>query len=141
MAESKAFSGARGRVLFNGKVVGFVQNVSGNKNYQLARMDCLGKLESEDIVPVGVTADGRIGLFHVRTRDLVSEGIVPGSRSEDVLNTQLFDVQIVDVADDNKVVLTLVGVRIETVGFDMQSRGLTMRGVGFQGVNVREASE
>lgn len=140
----KVFSGARAKLYFNtalGQVeAGFATGISVNESHQLQRVNVLGNLDSEEIIPTSRSVDVRCDLVRISGRSLRQLGIWPKGQTVDVLNFPELTIVVYDGVE-NKIVAQIEGARCETRSFQVQAGAVVSENASFQAKRLKDEAD
>lgn len=136
MANRRAFSGARAKIFFDGsKEVGWGTGVNGQETTQLARVDVLGDIDTQEIEPVGRTVTFSMDVVRILNEPLRVMGIWPEGGTADVINFPAMSVEVYDTVGD-KVLYKITGCRPETRGWRVDRGDLMRVNCSFQAIRM-----
>ena len=90
------FSVARAKLIVNGAEIGFATGVSASENIQLQRVDVLGNIDSQEIVPVNRVVSVQADFVRITNESLNELGIMPRGNTIDVLNFPEITLEVYD---------------------------------------------
>ena len=140
----KVFSGARAKLYFNtalGQVeAGFATGISVNENHTLQRVNVLGNIDSEEIIPTSRSVDVRCDLVRISGRSLRQLGIWPKGLTVDVLSFPELTIVVYDGVE-NKIVAQIEGARCETRSFQVQAGAIVSENASFQAKRLKDEAD
>jgi len=140
----KVFSGARAKLYFNtalGQVeAGFATGISVNESHQLQRVNVLGNIDSEEIIPTSRSVDVRCDLVRISGRSLRQLGIWPKGQTVDVLSFPEITIVVYDGVE-NKIVAQIEGARCETRSFQVQAGAVVSENASFQAKRLKDEAD
>jgi hypothetical protein len=134
--KGRIITGARGRLLINGKKVGYCTQVSIREEIDYVPGEFLDNIEVEEFTPDAYRVSGNCGFVRVFGETLKSQGFFPktGATSEQHLRNILLQAEISLVLEDNKnnkPMETVVGVRFAGRNLQLGARGVAGHDVDF----------
>ena len=125
------FSGARANLIVNGAEIGFATGVSASENIQLQRVDVLGNIDSQEIVPVNRVVSVQADFVRITNESLNELGIMPRGNTIDVLNFPEITLEVYDQVGDSPV-WRVEGARCESRSWQVQSGSIVTVNASFQ---------
>lgn len=125
------FSGARAKLIVNGTEIGFATGVSASENIQLQRVDVLGNIDSQEIVPVNRVVSVQADFVRITNESLNELGIMPRGNTIDVLNFPEITLEVYDQVGDSPV-WRVEGARCESRSWQVQSGSIVTVNASFQ---------
>lgn len=125
------FSGARAKLIVNGAEIGFATGVSASENIQLQRVDVLGNIDSQEIVPVNRVVSVQADFVRITNESLNELGIMPRGNTIDVLNFPEITLEVYDQVGDSPV-WRVEGARCESRSWQVQSGSIVTVNASFQ---------
>lgn len=111
---AKILTGSKAQVRINGKVVGFMSNVSVDYEYALHNVDILGQLEVGDLAETGHTAKCSCDHFMIVDGSMASTAVELGFEQailDNMKNQAAFDIEIFGNTDANTIQMKLLGCK------------------------------
>lgn len=140
----KVFSGARAKLYFNtalGQVeAGFATGISVNENHTLQRVNVLGNIDSEEIIPTSRSVDVRCDLVRISGRSLRQLGIWPKGQTVDVLSFPELTIVVYDGVE-NKIVAQIEGAKCESRSFQVQAGAIVSENASFQAKRLKDEAD
>lgn len=135
---TRAFSGARAKLLINGtREAGWCTDINGTYTQQLARVDVCGDAKSQEIEVVGVSVSFSAGFVRMLKRSIKQMGIrVEGSTAQ-IINAPPMTVEVYDKVGDSPV-YRILGAVFESLSFRVDARGLASNNCSFQAIDFKE---
>ncbi len=138
-------TGARAKISFKNKdgqlvPVGFATGITANENQQLQRVNVLGNIDSEEIVPVNRAVDVRCDFVRISGESLRSQGIWPQGATAQVLDFPELTMQVFDAVSNN-IIFQIEGVRCENRSFQVQAGSLVSVNATFQAKRFKEEAD
>lgn len=141
MAARTAISGAACKVFLasTGAEIGWATGVDVTESIQNQRVDVVGDIDSQEIVPVRRTAQAQVSAIRVSAQALEEYVWSTGSTAE-LLNAPAFDFVIVDTSGNNTLI-TLEGCKPTTRTFRVDSTSLFNENLSFDVRKIRYPGE
>lgn len=144
--KGRVFTGARARLLIEGKKVGFATNCAGSEELQLDPLEVLDNIEVDEFVPVAYRVTFTASLVRIVGETLKSEGYFPksGQTSAEHLTNILLMGDMVAVIEDSKTgkkIMTLEQMKTASRNFTINARGIVGKDVTFVAVRMKDESE
>jgi hypothetical protein len=142
--KGKTFTAPRCRVMVNGKVVGWGQNISVNVELELADVVAIDSIEDLEHAPVSYKVNGTLGNVWIVGTTYKSQGFVPRSGKDadehllNILQAPLHTLVLMDKAETRNL------VTITKVSFAGHSMQMSAGAIGGRNVNwkaIRETDE
>ena len=128
---AEVFSGARAKLIVNGQEIGFATGVSASENIQLQRVDVLGNIDSQEIVPVSRVVSIQADFVRITNKSLNELGIMPRGNTVDVLSFPEITLEVYDQIGDAPV-WRVEGARCESRSWQVQSGSIVTVNAQFQ---------
>lgn len=128
---AEVFSGARAKLIINGNEIGFATGVSASEQIQLQRVDVLGNIDSQEIVPVSRVVSVQADFVRITNQSLNELGIMPRGETADVLNFAEITLEVYDQISDTPV-WRVEGARCESRSWQAQSGSIVTVNASFQ---------
>jgi hypothetical protein len=141
MAARTAISGASCKVFLasTGQEIGWATGVDVTETIQNQRVDVVGDIDSQEIVPVRRTAQMQVSAIRVSSEALEEYVWATGSTAE-ILNAPAFDFVVVDTQGNNTLI-TLEGCKPTTRTFRVDSTSLFNENLSFDVRKIRYQGE
>jgi len=138
----KAISGASCKVYLSatGQEIGWATGVDVSENIQTQRVDIIGDLDSQEIVPTRRTATMTVNAIRIQKTPMESLGAWNIGDSQDVINAPALDFAIIDDNTGETLVL-LEGCRPTTRAFRVDSQSLFSENLSFEIRRLKYPSE
>tara|TARA_Y100001970_G_C13754292_1_gene612554 strand:- start:71 stop:496 length:426 start_codon:yes stop_codon:yes gene_type:complete len=138
----KAISGASCKVYLSatGQEIGWATGVDVSENIQTQRVDIIGDLDSQEIVPTRRTATMTVNAIRIQRTPMESLGAWNIGDSQDVINAPALDFAIIDDNTGETLVL-LEGCRPTTRAFRVDSQSLFSENLSFEIRRLKYPSE
>lgn len=121
----RAFSGARAKILYDGKEAGWAREVTIQETIRNDRVDVLGNIYSEDIEAVAVTVTVRMGFVHISGKSLRAMGIWPQGDTLTIANWPEATIELYDPEGD-KPLFRVIGAKPADHTVRLDRNGVTM---------------
>ena len=129
-------SGARARLTIDGTAdFGWATNVSMTENTSLQRVDVLGNIDSQEIVPTGRTVTVQCGTVRIIEESLADLGVAPRGGTVEVVSSNAFSIDIYDPITD-AFLARVSGCRLENQTLRLDRGGIMMQDASFQGIRL-----
>ena len=128
---AEVFSGARAKLIVDGAEIGFATGVSASEQIQLQRVDVLGNIDSQEIVPVGRVVSVQADFVRIANQSLNDLGIMPRGGTTDVINFPEITLEVYDQISDVPV-WRVEGARCESRSWQVQSGSIVTANASFQ---------
>lgn len=128
---AEVFSGARAKLIVDGAEIGFATGVSASEQIQLQRVDVLGNIDSQEIVPVGRVVSVQADFVRITNQSLNELGIMPRGGTTDVINFPEITLEVYDQISDVPV-WRVEGARCESRSWQVQSGSIVTANASFQ---------
>tara|TARA_Y100000114_G_scaffold152868_1_gene171892 strand:- start:453 stop:869 length:417 start_codon:yes stop_codon:yes gene_type:complete len=128
---AEVFSGARAKLIVDGAEIGFATGVSASEQIQLQRVDVLGNIDSQEIVPVGRVVSVQADFVRITNQSLNDLGIMPRGGTTDVINFPEITLEVYDQISDVPV-WRVEGARCESRSWQVQSGSIVTANASFQ---------
>jgi hypothetical protein len=138
---AQTFSGARARVLIDGKIIGFCGGLSGSESIDYEPVDVLNLLEVKEFVPVAYRATLSAQMFRIIGNSIKKQGIMPRGNDLDILTAGDLTVMVEDKLNPGQIAAQFTGVKCQEHSFDITARGLVSENVNFVAIRVKDESE
>ena len=138
----KAISGASCKVYLSatGQEIGWATGVDVSENIQTQRVDIIGDLDSQEIVPTRRTATMTVNAIRIQKTPMESLGAWNIGDTQDVINAPPLDFAIIDDNTGETLVL-LEGCRPTTRAFRVDSQSLFSENLSFEIRRLKYPSE
>ena len=138
----KAISGASCKVYLSatGQEIGWATGVDVSENIQTQRVDIIGDLDSQEIVPTRRTATMTVNAIRIQKTPMESLGAWNIGDTQDVINAPALDFAIIDDNTGETLVL-LEGCRPTTRAFRVDSQSLFSENLSFEIRRLKYPSE
>jgi len=130
MAES-VFSGARAKLIVDGEEIGFATGVSASEQITHQRVDVLGNIDSQELVPVSRVVSVQADFVRITNTSLSDLGIMPRGNTADVINFPEITLEVYDQISDVPV-WRVEGARCESRSWRVQSGSIVTVNASFQ---------
>ena len=130
---NKAISGASCKVYLSatGQEVGWATGVDVTESIQTQRVDIIGELDSQEIVPVRRTAQMTVNAIRIQRNPLEAYGAWNIGDSQDVINAPALDFVIID-DNTGETLILLEGCKPTTRAFRVDSQSLFSENLSFE---------
>ena len=144
--KGRVFTGARARLMINGRKVGYATNVSGSEELTLEGIDVLDNIQTEEFVPTGYAISFSCSTVRVIGETVKSLGIFPsiGKSPDEHLQNILTSGDLVVVIMDNKTkkaMMTVEQCKCSGQNFTVNARGVVGQDLSFVGIRMLDESE
>lgn len=139
--EKKPFHGSRAILTLDGKVVGWMTDISGEAVFETAPVKVCGSPKTQSIPIIGVDVTMTCGAVRILTTDPVADGYLPSMKDEDLINWPAMTALVKDTQDQNKVLYKITGLVPNRFGFQLNARGLCATNQSWSGVELKQESE
>lgn len=130
MAEP-VFSGARAKLIVDGEEIGFATGVSASEQISHQRVDILGSIDSQELVPVSRVVSLQADFVRITNTSLSDLGIMPRGNTADVINFPEITLEVYDQISDTPV-WRVEGARCESRSWQVQSGSIVTVNASFQ---------
>lgn len=130
MAEP-VFSGARAKLIVDGEEIGFATGVSASEQISHQRVDILGNIDSQELVPVSRVVSLQADFVRITNTSLSDLGIMPRGNTADVINFPEITLEVYDQISDTPV-WRVEGARCESRSWQVQSGSIVTVNASFQ---------
>ena len=130
MAEP-VFSGARAKLIAGGGEIGFATGVSASEQIAHQRVDVLGNIDSQELVPVSRVVSLQADFVRITNTSLADLGIMPRGGTADVINFPEITLEVYDQIGDTPV-WRVEGARCESRSWQVQSGSIVTVNASFQ---------
>lgn len=147
MAEKgRVLTGARARLMANGKKVGYVTQYSVSEELTYEPVEVLDNIETEELVPTGYRVSGSVGTVRLVGETLKSAGYFPsaGKNPETHLLNILQQADLTLALEDSKTKRTVAlveGLKFGGNNLNVSARGITGNDVSFTAIRLKDESE
>ena len=133
MPEYRGISGASCKVFLgsSGLEIGWATGVNVSENIQTQRVDVIGEIDSQEIIPVRRTATLSVDAIRISKRALEDNGAWQKGATSDILNAGGIDMAVIDENSGDRL-LTLEGCRPTTRNFRVDSSSLFSENLSFE---------
>lgn len=125
------FSGARAKLILNGEEIGFATGVSANESITHQRVDVLGNIDSQELVPVSRVVSAQADFVRITNSSLQELGVMPRGNTADVINFPELTLEVYDQVSDVPV-WRIEGARCESRSWQVQSGSIVTVNASFQ---------
>lgn len=144
--KGRVFSGARARLLINGRKVGYARNCNGREEIQYDPVEVMDNIEVEEHVPVRYRVSFSMSRVRIVKETLKSLGYYPqlGANPSEHLSNILTSGVLTVTIEDNKtgaIIMTLEQARAQSKGFSIDATGMVSEDVDFVAIRARDESE
>ena len=144
--KGNVFTGARARLLINGKKVGYARNCSGGETLTHEEIEALDNIEVEEHVPTRYRVRFSMGFVRLVIESVKSLGYFPsnGQNPQEHLANVLTSGDLVVSIEDNQtgnVLMTLEQARAQDHNFDIAATGVVSQSLDFVAIRMRDESE
>lgn len=130
-----AISGARAKLLINGKEVGYATGVNASEDITNVRVNVLGEIDSEEIVPTSRTVSVNCNFVRILDKSLQEQGAWVEGRTTQVLTFPEISIVILDRVTSNKI-WSIEGARCQTRNWSVDSGGIMSTNVSFEALRM-----
>jgi hypothetical protein len=133
MPEYKGISGASCKVFLSatGDEIGWATGVNVSENIQTQRVDVIGEIDSQEIIPVRRTATISVDAIRISKQALEDNGVWQKGSTSDILNAGSISMSVIDETNGDTL-LTLEGCRPTTRNFRVDSSSLFSENLSFE---------
>ncbi len=133
MPQYKGISGASCKVFLSatGDEIGWATGVNVSENIQTQRVDVIGEIDSQEIIPVRRTATLSVDAIRISKQALEDKGAWQKGSTSDILNAGGIDMSVIDENSGDRL-LTLEGCRPTTRNFRVDSSSLFSENLSFE---------
>jgi len=133
MPQYKGISGASCKVFLNATSdeIGWATGVNVSENIQTQRVDVIGELDSQEIIPVRRTATISVDAIRISKQALEDKGGWQKGGTSDILNAGSISMSVID-ENSGDTLLTLEGCRPTTRNFRVDSSSLFSENLSFE---------
>lgn len=133
MPEYKGISGASCKVFLSatGDEIGWATGVNVSENIQTQRVDVIGEIDSQEIIPVRRTATISVDAIRISKQALEDNGAWQKGSTSDILNAGSISMSVIDETSGDTL-LTLEGCRPTTRNFRVDSSSLFSENLSFE---------
>ena len=144
--KGRVFTGARARLMIDGKKVGYCTNVAGSEEVQYDPLEVLDNIEVEEFVPVAYRVTFTASLVRIVGETIKSMGLFPksGTSSDDHLKNILLMGDMVAVIEDSKTskkIATVEQIKMQSRNFTVNARGMVGKDCTFVATRMKDESE
>lgn len=144
--KGRIFTGARARLMINGKKVGWATNCNGSEEIQYDPAEVLDNIEIEEFAPTAYRVTFSASLIVIVGETMKSEGYFPKAGTSPAVHLAniLLQGDMVAVIEDSKTkkkVMTLEQVKTASRNFTVNARGIVGTDVTFVAIRMRDESE
>ena len=130
-----AISGARAQLLINGKPVGYATGVNASEDITNVRVNVLGDIDSEEIVPTSRTVSVNCNFVRILNNSLADQGAWVEGGTDAVLAFPDLSIVIQDRTTGNTI-WTIEGARCQTRNWSVDSGGIMSTNVSFEALKM-----
>ena len=133
MPQYRGISGASCKVFLSatGDEIGWDTGVNVSENIQTQRVDVIGEIDSQEIIPVRRTATLSVDAIRISKRALEDNGAWQKGSTSDILTAGGIDMSVID-ENSGDTLLTLEGCRPTTRNFRVDSSSLFSENLSFE---------
>ena len=133
MPQYRGISGASCKVFLSatGDEIGWATGVNISENVQTQRVDVIGEIDSQEIIPVRRTATLSVDAIRISKRALEDNGAWQKGSTSDILTAGGIDMSVID-ENSGDTLLTLEGCRPTTRNFRVDSSSLFSENLSFE---------
>jgi hypothetical protein len=144
--KGRIITGARARLLIDGKKVGYATQVTVREEIDYVPAEFLDNIEVEEFTPDAYRCSGSCAFVRISGETLKSQGFFPktGATSEQHLRNILLQKEVSLVLEDNKTnkpMETIVGVKFAGRNLQVGARGIAGHDCDWVGRRVLDESE
>ena len=132
-----AISGARAQLIINGKPVGYATGVNASEDITNVRVNVLGEIDSQEIVPTSRTVNVNCNFVRILDKSLVKEGAWVSGDTDDVLTAPPFTILIMDRVEGN-IIWRIRDARCQTRNWTVDSGGVMSTNVSFEALGMED---
>lgn len=133
MPAYKGISGASCKVFLSatGQEIGWATGVNVSENIQTQRVDVIGEIDSQEIIPVRRTATMSVDAIRISRQALEDNGAWQKGSTSDILSAGGINMSVID-ENSEETLLTLEGCRPTTRNFRVDSASLFSENLSFE---------
>jgi len=133
MPQYRGISGASCKVFLSatGDEIGWATGVNVSENIQTQRVDVIGEIDSQEIIPVRRTATLSVDAIRISKQALEDKGVWQKGSTSDILTAGGIDMSVID-ENSGDTLLTLEGCRPTTRNFRVDSSSLFSENLSFE---------
>lgn len=133
MPAYRGISGASCKVFLSatGTEIGWATGVNVSENIQTQRVDVIGEIDSQEIIPVRRTATLTVDAIRISKQALENNGSWQKGSTNDILNAGGISMSVID-ENTQETLLTLEGCRPTTRNFRVDSSSLFSENLSFE---------
>ena len=133
MPAYRGISGASCKVFLSatGQEIGWATGVNVSENIQTQRVDVIGEIDSQEIIPVRRTATMSVDAIRISLRALEDNGAWQKGSTSDILSAGGINMSVID-ENSEETLLTLEGCRPTTRNFRVDSASLFSENLSFE---------
>jgi len=133
MPNYQGISGASCKVFLTGtgQEIGWATGVNVSENLQTQRVDVIGEIDSQEIIPVRRTATITVDAIKISQQALEDNGAWQKGSTADILNAGGIDMAIIDESSGGALI-TLEGCRPTTRNFRVDSSSIFSENLSFE---------
>ena len=144
--KGRIITGARSRLSFKGKIVGYCRNVTLSENIETEPVDVLDNIRTEEHVPIAYRVNMSASMFRIIGSTLKSEGLFPksGADSREHLINILTSGELTATVEDTKtgkIYSEVQGVTITSHNWTIDARGIVGEDMEAVGIVIADESE
>ena len=125
------FAGARAKLIVDGQEIGFATGVSASESITHQRVDVLGNIDSQELVPVSRVVSANADFVRITNPSIQGLGIMPRGNTADVISFPELTLEIYDQVSDVPV-WRIEGARCESRSWQVQSGSIVTVNASFQ---------
>lgn len=130
----KVRSGNQIAVVFDGKQIGFIQNVSPNDDYGPEPASGIGDIHVGEYVPTMARHTLSVSAMVLKKGAMLEAGIVP-ENGDDVLRGLVFDFEVYD-KDDGTLLRKYIGCSYASGGIEIAKHAILVQSAQFNALDV-----
>jgi hypothetical protein len=147
MERNKVITGARVRFQLEGVTIGYARDVRLTEEVMYEPLEVLGNVEVEEYVPTAYRVRFSAGMFRIIGESLKTMGVFPKNvvgATETHIGNILTTGELSAVLEDtvtSEILFTVEQVKITTVNYTVNARGIMGEDVEFVAIRVRDAGD
>ena len=131
----RVVSGARARLIINGKVIGFATGVNISENIALQPVDVLGEIDPVEYEPLGRTVMMNCTAVRIKASSFKTLGVIPRGDTVEIVNMAELDALIEDVVTGD-IIMKVSRLKAEAFNARVDTTGIMTMDVSFRGIRV-----
>ena len=132
-----AISGARARLLIDGREVGYATGVNASEDITNVRVNVLGEIDSQEIVPTSRTVSVNCNFVRILNSSLGDQGAWVEGDTDAVLQFPDLTIQILDRVSGSNI-WAIKGARCQTRNWTVDSGGIMSTNVSFEAIGMED---